>query len=257
MDITEKKMYSKKELEELVVFDIETVSGHKSLDDLSKSNERLADLWIKRCDYLRRKHSDNAELTDEQIYEEKAGLQAEYGKIVCITVGYIRFNKENLPIIKVKSYYGDDEKLLLTEFFNFLNQLEQKLPDSRLAGHNIKRFDIPYVCKRGLIHKIKIPNVINSSGKKPWEINHLDSAEVFAFGSWQESFTSLDVLSCLMGVPSPKSDIDGSQVGKVYWQEKDVKRIMEYCERDVISTANTIVSIAGLEIAIPENTISV
>ena len=128
------KLFNRTELENLIVLDIETVSGTKELGDNSK---RLVELWSKRCEYLRKKHVDNQELTDQEIYETKAGLQAEFGKIICITIGYIRYNDEDKPIIKTKSYQGDDEKKLLTDFFKFVNQLNVKLPNSKFCGHEL------------------------------------------------------------------------------------------------------------------------
>lgn len=249
--------YSKKDLENLVLIDIETVSGSNSLEALEWEDGRLSSLWVKRCEYLRKKHEDNSELSDAEIYKQKAGLQAEFGKIICITVGYIRFNAEGQPVVKTKSYYSDDESELLTKFFGFLNQLKAQIPTAKLTGHNIKRFDIPFIFKRGLILGLKTPEMINVFDKKPWEIPVVDTADIWSNGVWQESFTSLDILTAVLGVPSPKSDIDGSQVTEVYYQEKDLERIVEYCERDVVATAQVMIKFAGLEIAKEENIIKV
>ena len=164
-------LFTRKQLEDLVVIDIETVSGHKDLKTLKKTNARLSELWSKRCEYLRKKHEDNKDLTDDEIYELKAGLQAEFGKIVCITVGYLRYNSDNMPIIKTKSYAGDDETELLSKFFTFMSQLQEQLPDSKITGHSIKRFDIPFICKRGLIHGLTLPNILVVHDKKPWEMS--------------------------------------------------------------------------------------
>jgi DNA polymerase elongation subunit (family B) len=250
-------LYSKKDLENIVLIDIETVSGSNSLGALEFEDGRLASLWEKRCDYLRKKHEDNQELSNEEIYKQKSGLQAEFGKIICITIGYIRFNESGQSVVKTKSYYSDDESDLLKKFFTFLKQLKNQIPGAKLTGHNIKRFDIPFIFKRGMILGLDIPEMINVFDKKPWEIPFIDTADIWSNGAWQESFTSLDILTAVMGIPSPKSDIDGSQVTHVYWQEKDLERIVEYCERDVVATAQLMIKFTGLELAIEENIIKV
>lgn len=247
------KLFSKKDIENLVVLDIETTSGHAYMADLS---ERMSLLWSKRCEYLRRKHEDNKELSDEEIYKEKAGLQAEYGKIVCITIGYVRFN-EGIPTIKLKSYSGHDELELLKSFFKFMVQLKANLPTSKICGHAIKRFDIPFICKRGLINGLELPSLLVVHDKKPWELPYLDTAEVWASGAWQEGFTSLDTLTAVLDIPSPKSDIDGSEVSKVYWENDDLPRITKYCEQDVAATLQVMMKFAGMELPKPENIIVV
>jgi predicted PolB exonuclease-like 3'-5' exonuclease len=248
------KLFSQKEIENLIVIDVETVSGYPAATDLP---ERLSELWDKRCDYLRRKHADNQDLSNDEIYNLKAGLQAEFGKIICITIGYIRFNTEGAAIIKTKSYSGDDEAELLRQFFTFAEQVPTKIPDAKFAGHNIKRFDLPYIFKRGLINGLEIPSNLILHGKKPWEINVEDTSDLWSNGAWQESFTSLDILTAVLGIPSPKSDIDGSEVTSVYWNDKDLNRIVEYCERDVTATSQVILKLSGLELANNENIIKV
>jgi 3'-5' exonuclease len=248
------KLFSKKEIENLIVIDVETVSGFKSATELPT---RLSELWTKRCEYLRRKHSDNEDLTDSEIYNQKAGLQAEFGKIICITIGYIRFDANGIPVIKTKSYSGDSEAELLKQFFGFAEQVPTKIPDAKFAGHNIKRFDLPYIFKRGIINGLDVPSNLVLHGKKPWEVNIEDTSDIWSNGVWQESFTSLDILTAVLGIPSPKSDIDGSEVTNVYWNDNDLNRIVEYCERDVAATAQVILKISGLELASEENILSV
>ena len=131
------------------------------------------------------------------------------------------------------------------------------MPNSQFIGHNIKRFDIPFLCKRLILNGLEIPEQFKVYGKKPWELTFIDTAEVWSFGAWQESFTSLDILTTALGIPTPKSDIDGSQVGEVYWQDEDYKRIADYCEKDVAATINVLMQLSGLAIAEPENIISV
>jgi len=250
-------MYTKNELANFIAFDLETASGYKDLDTLNEENPRLGELWNKRCEYLRTKHDDNKPLTNAEIYEQKTGLQAEYGKIVCISIAYVRYNKDNQPVIKSKSFKSHDEKELLEAFFNFLTSAKDKLPNAVFCGHNIKRFDIPFLCKRALINGLKVPAQFNTIGKKPWELSIVDTAELWSFGAWQESFTSLDTLTAVLNIPSPKSDIDGSKVSEVFWQEGDLDRIAKYCEQDVAATINVLIALSGFEIAEPSNITSV
>jgi len=250
-------MYSKKQLENFISFDLETVSEFKDLKTLKKEKPRLGELWDKRCEYLRNKHSDNKELSNDEIYKEKSGLQAEYGKIVCISIAYLRYNEQNVPVIKSKSFASENEKELLIKFFAFLKSAKDKLPNAEFTGHNIKRFDIPFLCKRALINGLSIPEQFNTLNKKPWEMSFVDTADIWSFGAWQESFTSLDTLTAILNVPSPKGDIDGSQVSSVFWNDGDVERIAKYCEQDVIATLNVLIAWSGFEIAEPVNCMSV
>lgn len=250
-------MYSKKQLTNFISFDIETVSEYKDLSTLKKENSRLGDLWEKRCEYLRGKHEDNKLLSNEQIYKQKSGLQAEYGKIVCISIAYLRYGEDGVPVIKAKSFADKNEKEVLNKFFAFLKGAKEKLPNTIFAGHNIKRFDIPFLSKRAILNGLSIPEQFNTMNKKPWEMNYADTADIWSFGTWQESFTSLDTLTAILNIPSPKSDIDGSQVSEVFWKDGDLDRISSYCEKDVISVINVLMAMSGVEIAEPSNCISV
>lgn len=240
-------MYTKKQLTNIISFDLETASGSKNLATLKKENPRLGDLWDKRCEYLRNKHNDNKELTNDEIYQEKSGLQAEYGKIVCISIAYLRYNESNVPSIKSKSFTSEDEKELLNNFFAFLKSAKDKLPDSVFAGHNILEFDIPFLFKRALINGLQVPDQFNMNGKKPWEINIIDTIKIFANGAWKEGYTPLSTLATILGLPTPKDDIDGSDVSRVFWEEKDLNRISKYCEKDVFTVINILIKFAGFE----------
>lgn len=210
-------------LDNILFFDIETVPGHSDFSELSEEGQEL---FVKK-----NQRFYTEELTDEEMYAQRAGILSEFGQIVCISIGVIHTLSEKKNI-RVKSFYGEDEKMLLQEFVLFLHDQPQY---SILCGHNVKEFDIPYVARRCIIHGISLPTQLQLWGKKPWEIAHLDTMDMWKFGDYKH-FTSLKLLCHVLGVPSPKDDIDGSQVANVFYIEKDVKRIATYCEKDVVAT---------------------
>lgn len=206
--------------------DIETVPQFATYDQLS---EEMKDFWSHKAGFLKKEEGQ----TTEDIYD-RAGIYAEFGKIICISVGMQVF-KDGAYVFRVKSFYGHDEKSILHEFA----QMANKLPlNTSLVGHNIKEFDIPYLCRRMLIQGIPIPTSINFTGKKPWEVNVQDTLDLWKFGDYKH-FSSLKLLTHILGVPSPKDDIDGSQVAEVYYSEGDagLERIREYCQKDVVAVA--------------------
>jgi len=207
----------------ILFLDIETVSQQKSFDLL---NERMQRLWSHKAEQLNR---DNPELSPADLYE-RAAIYAEFGKIVCISVGF--FNNQRF---RLKSFYGHDEKTLLTDFANMLNRYYNS-PDSQLCAHNGKEFDFPYIARRMLINGIQIPRILQVAGKKPWETNFIDTMELWKFGDFK-NYTSLDLLCAILDIPTPKDDINGSEVGRVYWQENDLERIKTYCQKDVLAIA--------------------
>jgi predicted PolB exonuclease-like 3'-5' exonuclease len=184
--------------------------------------------------------SSDEPLDDEAVaaaYLDRAGIFAEFGKIVCISVGVVYRDKESKELrVRLKSFADEDEKQLLSKFAQLLNQYYTNLNRQYLCGHNIKEFDVPYICRRMVIHQLELPAMLDVTGKKPWETKHLlDTMELWKFGD-RKSFTSLKLLAAALGFPSPKDDIDGSQVGRVFWEEKDLDRIAHYCEKDVLAT---------------------
>ena len=207
----------------ILFLDIETVSQKKSYDQLS---ERMQKLWSHKAEQLNR---DNTELTPDDIYD-RAGIYAEFGKIVCISVGF--FNEQRF---RLKSFYGHDEKALLNDFANMLNRY-YSAPDAQLCAHNGKEFDFPYIARRMLVNGIQIPKILQVAGKKPWETNFIDTMGLWKFGDYK-TFTSLDLLCAILDIPTPKDDINGSEVGRVYWQENDIERIKTYCQKDVLAIA--------------------
>ena len=209
----------------ILFFDIETVPIKYDFKDL---DERGQQLWSKKTRFIQERENLNA----EEVYE-KAGIYAEFGKVVCISLGFI-LQKDGETQIRLKSIANEEEQVLLQEFIDLLNSY-YTAPDFLFCAHNGKEFDIPFLCRRILINGKKIPNILNVSGKKPWEIKHLDTMELWKFGDFK-NYTSLDLLSYVFNIPTPKDDMDGSQVAKVFYQDKDLDRIIHYCEKDVVAT---------------------
>ncbi len=217
-------MLEKIKLHNILFLDIETVPETQHFDGLSAEKKELFDL---KTQYQRKEDQ-----TLEEFYQ-RAGIWAEFGKIVCISVGYFTF-KNDIRTFRVTSFYGE-EKNILADFSDLINN-HFNYPAHVLCGHNAKEFDFPYIARRMIIHGLKIPDKLNLFGKKPWEVPHLDTMELWKFGDYKH-FTSLKLLAHILGIPSPKDDIDGSQVAQVYYQEQDVDRIIIYCEKDVITVA--------------------
>ena len=230
-------------LHNILFLDIETVPQSPSYIDLTDDWKKL---WDTKSTSLVKFHEGQ---TNETLYP-RAGIYAEFGKIVCISCGVIQGNGEQRKII-LKSFYGDNEKKLLVDFIDMLNKWatgEAKF----LCAHNGKEFDFPYLCRRMIIHGITIPSLLNISGKKPWEVNHYDTLELWKFGDYK-SFTSLNLLAHVLGVPTPKDDIDGSMVWEVYWKEKNLERIVTYCQKDVVTVAQILLRMNGEQLIKEEN----
>ncbi len=210
-------------IEKILFLDIETVPNASAWNDLSESDKKL---WDKKTFYQRKE-----EVTAEDFYMERAGIMAEFGKIICISVGMIDKNNS----LKIKSFADDNESKLLSEFGEMFNS--PKLRDVILCAHNGKEFDFPWIARRFLINGMQPPKPFQMFGKKPWEIPHLDTMELWKFGDYK-SFVSLELLAHVFGIPTPKDDIDGSMVASIYYIDKDLFRIVKYCEKDVLTLAN-------------------
>jgi len=213
-----------KDLSRMLFLDIETVSQKASFSELS---ERMQALWNKKADMIRK--SGEEELTPADLYG-RAGIYSEFGKIVCISVGFIKDDK-----LRIKSFYGHDEAKLLNEFADLLNNHYNGI-GCALCAHNGKEFDFPYIARRMVINGIELPKILDVAGRKPWETSFIDTMELWKFGDYK-NYTSLELLCAILDIPTPKDDINGSQVGEVYWKENDVERIKTYCQKDVISVA--------------------
>lgn len=220
-------------VDQILFLDIETVPAVPSFKELNADFQRL---WDRKSSHFRK---DNE--TAEDVYS-RAGIYAEFGKIICISVAHLSV-KEGKRIARIKSFYGDDEAELLRKFQQLLNRFSQNR-QIFLCAHNGKEFDFPYIARRMLVNGITLPAVLDVSGKKPWEVNFLDTMEMWRFGDFK-SFTSLDLLAHLFGIPTPKDDIDGSQVGHVYWQMHDLQRIVVYCEKDVLAVVQLFLRYKG------------
>ncbi len=229
--------------------DIETVSTVPVFDNL---DERFQKEWQKKS---RQFTPDRVIPTLEdaaQYYESKAGIFSEFAKIVCISVGYL-VEIEGSYHLRIKSFASDDENEILTEFSALVEQHYNQLNVHKLCGHNIKEFDIPFIARRLVIHGMPLPQAFQIAGKKPWQLAHLlDTMELWRFGDYK-NYTSLSLLATALNIPTPKDDIDGSQVGHVYWNEKNLERIAIYCQKDVVTVAQVLLKMMRLPTIDPEN----
>jgi 3'-5' exonuclease len=237
-------MIRKLNLEHVLFLDIETVPEEQSYNDLDEDKKKL---WDEKSKYQRK---DN--FTAEEYYE-RAGIWAEFGKIVCISVGIFSL-KDGKRSFRLTTYQGDEEKLL-RDFSNLL-EIHFNKPQHILCAHNGKEFDFPYIARRLLIHNLPLPSKLDMFGKKPWEVPHLDTLELWKFGDYKH-YTSLKLLTNVLGIPSPKDDIDGSQVRDVYYEETGIDRIVTYCEKDVVAIAQVVLKIRQEDLLSEDEIISV
>ncbi len=226
------------DLQQLLVLDIETVPQYPSFDEVPTV---FKELWEQKTQYQRKEGETPAE------YYHRAGIWAEFGKIICVSAGI--FNKQQGLSFRVKSFAGNDEYQLLTDFISLLNKQPSSLI---LCAHNGKEFDFPYLCRRILINGLAIPPQLKISGKKPWEINHIDTMDLWKFGDYK-NYTSLNLLAAIFNIPTPKDDISGSDVHWVYWKENDLNRIKTYCQKDVITTAQLLLRFKGMSLIEEDN----
>ena len=234
-------MLKKINLEDILFLDIETVpevAEYDQLDDYKK------ELWEQKSQYQRKD-----EYTAEEFYE-RAGIWAEFGKIICISVGYFLI-KDGIRNFRVTTFQGDEVKIL-KDFKKLLNEHFSR-PKNLLCAHNGKEFDFPYIARRLIIKGISLPYKLDLFGKKPWEVPHLDTMELWKFGDFKH-YTSLKLMANVLGIPSPKEDIDGSMVRAVYYEEGDLDRIVAYCELDVITLAQVFLRLRNDEL-LPEDQI--
>lgn len=217
-------MLHKLNLDDILFLDIETVPLHQQYSELSAEAQML---WEEKTRYQRKE-----EFSAEEFYD-RAGIWAEFGKIVCISVGYFSFRHQQRTF-RVTSFTGE-EKELLEDFSRLVNEHFSR-PNKLFCAHNGKEFDFPYISRRMIINGIEIPQKLQLFGKKPWEIPHLDTMEMWKFGDYKH-YTSLKLLAHILGIPSPKDDIDGSEVRNVFYNEGDINRIATYCEKDTITVA--------------------
>lgn len=237
-------MNSNFKLENVLFLDIETVPQHENFEEIS---EELQELYAKKTKYQRKD-----EFTPNEFYE-RAGIWAEFGKIICISVGFFVTNKGE-PQFRTTSFYGEEKPLLLD--FKKLIEKHYNKPHHLLCAHNGKEFDFPYIARRMIINGISLPNSLNLFGKKPWDVPHLDTLELWKFGDYKH-YTSLKLLTTILNIPSPKDDIDGSQVKDVYYKEQNISRIVVYCEKDTVAVAQVLLKLRQEPILEPHQIISV
>ncbi|UBM57696.1 3'-5' exonuclease [Marinilongibacter aquaticus] len=212
------------QLYDMLFIDIETAAQKPDFEQLP---DRLKPLWQKKALQLR----NEEELSPEALYTERAAIYAEFGQVICIGLGFI-YAKNGVPNLRIKTLHGTHERDVLNQFLEILAAHKAK-DRLLLCAHNGKEFDFPYLCRRLLINGLALPPVLNLSGKKPWQIQHIDTMEMWKFGDYK-SYTSLDLLAAIFDIPSSKSDIDGSAVSHVFHAEKNLQKIAEYCAKDVL-----------------------
>ncbi|RIH65253.1 3'-5' exonuclease [Mariniphaga sediminis] len=230
-------------IEEVLFTDIETVPQAPEYNDL---NEKWKQLWEHKMQF-----QINTDEPAEVLYD-RAGIYAEFGRIICISVGYV-FQKQGELFFRVKSFYDEDEKELIQNFFNALEAFSRK-GKRRLCAHNGQEFDFPYIARRALVNNLVLPKILDIAGAKPWEIKDqlIDTLQLWKFGDYKH-YTSLSLLCELFNIPTPKDDIDGSQVAGIYWEENDIDRIVRYCEKDTLAVANLLLKYKGDKIIPIEN----
>ena len=237
-------MIQKIQLDNILFLDIETVPEEAGFDKLSDDKKEL---YAQKTQYQRKD-----ELSPEEFYE-RAGIWAEFGKIVCISVGYFVL-KGDIRNFRVTSFFGDEVKIL--KEFKTLLETHFNRPQHLLCAHNGKEFDFPYIARRMIIKGIEIPHKLNLFGKKPWEVPHLDTMDLWKFGDYKH-YTSLKLMTSILNIPSPKDDIDGSQVATVFYEEGDIDRIVTYCEKDTIAVAQIFLRLRGEDILVEDEIKSV
>ena len=227
-------------IEKVLFLDIETVPQYATYDELP---ERLKEFWDHKATKIKVNETD----TPDMVYE-RAGIYSEFGKIICISVGFIHNDK-----LRIKSFAGDNEAQLLRDFANMLENNFNKA-GTLLCAHNGKEFDFPYIARRMLIHSISLPFLLDIAGKKPWEVPYLDTMELWKFGDYK-NYTSLALLTAIFDIPSPKDDINGSQVGEYYWVRNELPRIVIYCQKDVVAIAQLMLRYKGMPLIEDNNII--
>lgn len=226
------------QLHNLLFIDIETVTTHKHFSELS---ETMRELWAHKHTFI-----NPGDETPEEGYSGRAGVYAEFAKIICITLGVLRKEKATgQETLRLKTFAENDERVLLQ---NFLSLITGKFNDPEryhFCGHNIREFDIPFICRRLMINGFELPDLLDNSGKRPWQMNDVDTLQLWKFGDFK-NYTSLKLLAEVLQIPTPKQDIEGKDVGRVYWQENDLERIAEYCRRDVVTVVRLMQRFKGV-----------
>lgn len=231
------------ELRDILFIDIETVGMVENYELLT---ERFKSQWARKASFLKREEG----ITDADLFHERAGIFAEFGKIIVVAIGKYFDTDDGGIGLKTKYFAGHEEKFLLEEFKNMLEKNDPA--KTKLCAHNGKEFDFPYLCRRMLVNNIQLPSLLNISGRKSWEIPHLDTMELWKFGDYKH-YTSLDLLTALFEIPTSKESMDGSMVNEVYYKEKNLPKIAEYCVRDVVAIAQLYLRMKGLPLILEKD----
>jgi len=227
----------------ILFLDIETVAAAERYDLLA---DRMKVQWARKVNFFRQREENQ---TDEDLFHERAGIYAEFGKVIVIAIGKFTENENGERCLKTKYFANHDEGILLQEFKTALEKMDQ--PQLKLCAHNGKEFDFPYLSRRMLVQGIALPSVLNLSGKKTWDIPHLDTMEMWKFGDYKH-YTSLDLLAAIFNIPTSKGDLDGSKVNGVYYRDKDLEKIAKYCVGDVVAVAQLFLKLKGLNLIPPQ-----
>lgn len=240
-------------LNHILFLDVETVSQHQAFDQLDARGKHL---WQQKIGFLARR--DDHEWAEEDYamtYTDKAAIYAEFGKVIVISAGIIHQHDNSAPVLRIKSFYGHDEREVLSQFASILDKNFNDPNQHILCGHNIREFDVPYLCRRMTTHQIPLPVLFNITGKKPWEVKYIaDTLELWKFGD-HKNYTSLDLLSHTLGIASPKDEMDGSMVGKYYWEQQALDEIKKYCEKDVVTVAQVYLRLNNLPLLTEEQVV--
>lgn len=236
--------------QKILFIDIETASISRSFEDLDPEMQAL---WARKAAHITRNYDTPIEQNVlESTYRDKAGIHAEFAKVICVGLGFFT-DLETEKAIRIKTIHEGDEEEILTQFAAFVNQYVSTKGFRFYCGHNIKEFDAPFLCRRLLINGIGLPPSLDLSGKRPWEVRHLlDTLQFWKFGDYKK-YTSLKLLAKIFGIPAPKEDLEGNQVGSVYWEEQDFERISKYCAKDVLTTMQLFNKYTGQNLVEPEN----
>jgi 3'-5' exonuclease len=236
-------MYSKEEIKSMLFIDIETTSGFRTLDELKETHPELMSFWDRKEKFIRAEDVELKDVSSSDIYFQKASLSAEWGKIVCISVGQVKFDDDDKPYMQKKSFYGEDERDLLSSFVNFMSQVFFKAPGIKLVGHNIKGFDLPYIIKKSIIYGIDLPRQLHLHKMKPWENCLVDTYEVWKAGGW--SSAALAHICLLLGIKNPKDDMNAGEVGAAFYAGQ-IEEIKNYCEEDIEAAGSLMLKFANL-----------
>lgn len=231
------------ELRDILFLDIETVAAKESYQSL---DERLKIQWARKAGFFKQRQE---EMTDEDLYYDRAGIYAEFGKIIVIGVGKFHENEDGGLMLKTKALFDHEEDKLLESFKVLVEKMDA---GTRFCAHNGKEFDFPYLSRRMLINGIPLPSQLNMAGKKSWDIPHLDTLELWKFGDFKH-YTSLDLLTAIFQIPTSKGLMDGSQVNAVYYKDKDLNKIAEYCVSDVVAVAQLYLRMKGMNLVPVQN----